>query len=110
MKKSNIIIELILTFVVGYLCYKYLGYIIDLDYQQTDNVLLNNLVDLIPFYIGAACTSGWYLMSSLGGKRKKKQTSFSFFSYPMLKFIASGFIGVYILPFRTIRNIFKLIA
>lgn len=113
--KNKVIIELFLTMLAGIIMYNlYIDGFFDKtgSQQLIDARLISPKEDVVlTVLMGAGIVSGWYTISSLS--KYNNWIVFGSLIYWIMryifKFIASFLIGVWILPFRTLYNIWRLL-
>ncbi|MDO6473310.1 hypothetical protein [Maribacter sp. 1_MG-2023] len=111
---SSVLLELILTVIAGLIGQSFMSS--DSLSSPDDGPILSAITKYIPFLVSAGFVSGWYIINALKPKQKPntikvtvtRSDDFSGCIGIILKFFGAGFIGVYVLPFRTVYNIYRI--
>ena len=106
--RSEILKELLLTFGLGFiLTFLVLKY--DLwGLSNTKHVASIILMTGITFYATSGIVPGWNSLTAITPRVFLFLPIIGWFLYFIIKFFLSFFIGLIVLPFRTLRNIFQL--
>jgi hypothetical protein len=112
---SSVLLELILTVIAGLIGQSFMSS--DSLSSPDDGPILSAFTTYIPFLISAGFVSGWYVLKAVKPKQKPNTIKvtvtrsddntgcITFF----LKIFGAAFIGVYVLPFRTVYNLWRLV-
>lgn len=112
---SSILFEISLTIIIGVLGHIFFN---DPSYSLPDDgPILSFLTKYLMFFISAGFVAGYYTINAIKPKQKpntikvtvRRLDDSSGLIRSVIKFFVAGFIGVYILPFRTVYNVYRII-
>ena len=111
---SSVFLELALTIIAGLIGQSFISS--DSVSSPDDGPILSFITTYIPFLLSAGFVSGWYIINAFKPKQKPNTIKVTVTRSDdntgcitfILKIFGAAFIGVYVLPFRTTYNLWRI--